>query len=379
MDATDVSRIRDRVERFLAEDHPERLSRLRELQRRAVGHRHGRKLMKSTAGIGALIDNFIPVMHVPRMRRGAPKPLETLQYGCWELGFQTGVDVDERRDFQCVLYRWARQPGDREHGDELPEPDELAVAVAHRLRPSRFWKLVLGFVPIVGPIAAYRLDVALALRFHDLATEYFRELKSAGIRPLPDDFAIPRPPRPHRDRKKDGSPDSMRRTVERFLAEHRSEEHVRDVRGMARIGESARAARWIAGSSGLATNLIPIRHLQFRFRDLDTNMLLTMLQAIWWQAATNAGRDDDPGDDFERVLLLWAGGGQDDEAPSRDQLIAAVSARLRAAYLWKMAFGFVPLIGAIMGLMIDGSMAARLYRLARRFYEQREPLVQVAR
>ena len=71
--------------------------------------------------------------------------------------------------------------------------------------------------------------------------------------------------------------------------------------------------------------------------------------------------------------------GQDDEAPSRDQLIAAVSARLRAAYLWRMAFGFVPLIGAIMGLMIDGSMAARLYRLARRFYEQREPLVQVAR
>ena len=102
----------------------------------------------------------------------------------------------------------------------------------------------------------------------------------------------------------------MRRTVERFLAEHRSEKHVRDVRGMARIGESARAARWIAGSSGLATNLIPIRHLQFRFRDLDTNMLLTMLQAIWWQAATNAGRDDDPGDDFERVLLLWAGGGR---------------------------------------------------------------------
>ena len=139
--------------------------------------------MKSTGGIGGLIENFISVMHVPRMRRGAPKPLETLQYGCWKLGSQAGVKVHERRDFQIVLYRWARRPGDREPGDELPEPDELAQAVVQRLRPSRFWKLVLGFVPIVGPIAACRLDAALALRFHDLATEYFRDLKSAGVRP----------------------------------------------------------------------------------------------------------------------------------------------------------------------------------------------------
>ena len=223
-------------------------------------------------------------------------------------------------------------------------------------------KLVLGFLPILGPIAAYRLDVALALRFYDLATEYFRELKSAGIRPLPDDFAIPRPPRTHRHRKNDGSPDSVRRTVERFLAKHRTEEHLHHVRGMARIGESARAARWIAGSSGLFTNLIPIRHLQFRFRDLNTHMFLTMLQAIWWQAAANAGREDDPGDDFERLLLRWAGAGQDDEAPASEPLIAAVSAKLQPAYLWKLAFGFLPLIGAIMSLMIDGAMAARLYR-----------------
>ncbi len=185
-----------------------------------------------------------------------------LRYRCWELGFEAGIEVDEHHDFQRVLYRWAQRPGDTDLCDELPGTDELAEAVVQRLRPSRFGKLVLGFVPIVGPIAAYRLDVALALRFHDRATEYFRDLKSAGIRPLPEDFAIPSPPRKRRDRKKDGSPDSMRRTVERFLAEHRSEEHLRHVRGMARIGESARSARWIAGSSGLFTNLIPIRHLQ---------------------------------------------------------------------------------------------------------------------
>lgn len=375
-----VGRIRERVKRFLVEDRPERLSELRELQRRAVGHLLGsRKWMRSTAGIGALIDNFIPVVHVARMRRSVPKPLEKLRYECWALGFHAGVEVDERRDFQCVLYRWAQRPGDRELGGELPEPDELTEAVVQRLRPSRFWKLALGFVPIVGAIAAHRLDVALALRFHDLATRYFRDLKSAGIRPLPEDFAIPPPPRKRRDRKMDGSPDSMRRTVERFLAEHRSEEHLRHVRGMASIGESARTARWIAGSSGLFTNLIPIRHLQSRYRDIDTNMFLTTLQAIWWKAATDAGRDDDPGDDFERVLSLWAPGAQDDEATSREELVAAVAAKLQAACLWKLAFGFLPLIGAVMGLMVDGSMAARLYRVAHRFYEQREPLAQIAR
>ena len=374
-----VSRIHDRVKRFLAEDHAEHLSRLRDSVRRLPDARFGRKRMRTLAGLAGLIESVIPVAHVARMRRGAPKPLETFRHRCWELGFETGIEVDEHHDFESVLCRWAQRQGDTSLCDELPEPDELAEAVVQRLRPSRLWKLVLGFVPIVGPIAAYRLDVALALRFHDRATQYFRDLKSAGIRPLPEDFAIPPPPRQRRDRrKKDGSPDSMRRTVERFLAEHRSEEHLRDVRGMARIGESARTARWIAGAPGLADNLIPIRHVQPRFRDLDTNMLLTTLQAIWWKAATSAGRAD-AGDAFERVLWLWAGGAQDDEATSRQELVAAVAAKLQAACLWKLAFGFLPLIGAVMGLMIDGSMAARLYRVAQRFYEQREPLAQIAR
>ena len=374
-----VSRIRERVERFLAEDHAEHLSRLRDSvrrMRRLPYARFGRKRMRTTAGLAGLIDSVIPVMHVARMRRGAPKPLETFRYRCWELGFETGIEVDEHHDFESVLCRWAQRPGES-LCDKLPEPDELAEAVVLRLRPFRFWKLVLGFVPIVGPIAAYRLDVALALRFHDLATRYFHNLKSAGIRPLPEDFAIAPPPRKRRDGKKDGSPDSMRRTVERFLAEHRSEEHLRHVRGMAQVGATARSARWIAGSPGMAANLIPIRHLQFR--DIDASMLLTMLQAIWWKAATNAGRGDDPGDDFERVLSLWAGGAQDDEATSREELVAAVAAKLQAACLWKLAFGFLPLIGAVMGLMIDGSMAARIYRVAQRFYEQREPLAHIAR
>ena len=265
-----VSRIRDRVERLLADDRPERLSELRELQRRSVDDRHRRKLTKSSAGIAALIDNVIPLMHIPRMRQGAPSPLETLRYQCWQIGFQNGVEVDERRDFQCVLKRWAQGLGDWELSNELPETDELAEAVVHRLRPSRFWKLLLGFVPIVGPIVAYRIDVALALCFHDLATAYFRMLRASGVRPLPDDFALALPPRAGRDRRKQGVSESTQKTVERFLAEPRTEEQLRDIRGMTRIGNSVRTARWLAGSSGMATNLIPGRHLRFHDIDIDS-------------------------------------------------------------------------------------------------------------
>ena len=91
-----------------------------------------------------------------------------------------------------------------------------------------------------------------------------------------------------------------------------------------------------------------------------------------------AGREDDHGDHFERVLLLWAAGAQDNEAPSRERLIAAVSAKLHAAWLWKLAFGFPPLIGPVMDLMVDGSMTARIYRLFHRFYLQPSPRSSIA-
>jgi hypothetical protein len=373
-----ASRIRDRVEGLLAEDHPECLSDLRDFKRRHPDFRSGRKQTKTQAGIDASVEDLIPVLHLRRARRGAPAPLETLRYRCWEIGFQTGIEVDARHDFECVLHRWARQRTEEQDLDEdLPEPEELAKAVVRRLRPSRFWKLALGFVPIVGPVAAYRIDGALALRFHDLAAEYFHELRSSGIRPLPDDFAIPPPPRPHRGTRKDRSTVSTRREVERYLSEHRSEERMRQVRRMARLGDSLRMARMMAGSYGFAVISVPVRHLWFS--RVETGIFLSMLQGICWQAGVKAAREDEHVDDFERVLLRWAGRDRDDEAPTPEELVAAVSAKLRAAHLWKLAFGFLPVIGPLLAFIINGSMAARFYRLAHRFYEQREPLVQIAR
>ena len=249
--------------------------------------------------------------------------------------------------------------------------------MARRLRTARFWKLTLGFVPIVGPIAAYRIDGALALRFHDRAKEYFSDLRSAGVRHLPNDFAIPSPPRPSRDRRKDRSLESVRREVRRYLSEHLSEQQMRHVRRMPRIVVSIRMARMMAGSSGFAVNMVPIRHLWIS--RVATGMLLATLQGICWRAAVNTGREHDHGDDFERVLLLWAGGDPDVEASSSEELITAVSAKLQAAHLWNLAFGFLPLLGPVLGFIVNGSMAARFYRLTQRFYEQRPSPIEIAR
>ena len=149
MDATGVSRIRERVERFLAEEHPERLCDLRDFMRRhsklRSDLRSGRRLTKTQAGIDGSVENLIPLLHLRRALQGAPAPLETLRYRCWETGFQSGVELDGRHDFERVLDRWARHgsdEGDLDGGRN--EPEDLADAVVRRLRASRFWKLALG-------------------------------------------------------------------------------------------------------------------------------------------------------------------------------------------------------------------------------------------
>ena len=382
MKRTQGSRVRERVERFLAEDHPERLSDLRDSMRRhpqlRSDLRSGRRLTKMQAGIEGWAENLMPLLHLWRGLRGAPAPLETLRYRCWETGFQSGIEVDGCHDFERVLGRWARQrAADESPYDRVPESGKLAEAVVRRLRASRFWKLTLGFLPIVGPIAAYWIDAALALRFHDRAKEYFRDLRSAGVRHLPDDFAIPPPPRPHRDTRKDRFPVSTRREARRYLSEYRSEEQMRQVRRTARLGNSVRQSRIMAGSWGFGVYAVPVLHLWLS--RIETGMFLSLLQGICWHAGVKAAREDDHFEDFEQVLLHWAGRNRDDEVPSPEELIAAVSAKLRVPYLWKLVFGFLPVVGPLLGSIVSGSMAARFYRLAQRYYQQRKSPAQVAR
>lgn len=108
-------------------------------------------------------------------------------------------------------------------------------------------------------------------------------------------------------------------------------------------------------------------------------MLLSLLQGICWHAGVKAAREDDHFKDFEQMLLHWAGRNRDDEVPSPEELIAAVSAKLRVPYLWKLVFGFLPVVGPLLGSIVSGSMAARFYRLAQRYYQQRTSPAQVVR
>ena len=382
MDSTGVSRIRERVERFLAEEHPERLSDTRDSMRRhpelRSDARSGRRFTKTLAGIEGWAENLIPLLHLRRALRGTPAPLETLRYRCWETGFRSGIEIDGRHDFECVLDRWARHRREEDDVDAgRTEPEDLAGAVVRRLRASRFWKLALGFVPIVGPVAAYLIDAALALRFHDRATGYFSELRAAGVRHLPADFAIPARPRPRRDRKKDRFPVSVRREVRRYLSDQGSEEQLRQIRRTARLGNSVRQSRIMAGSWGFAVYAVPVLHLWLS--RIDTGMLLSLLQGICWHAGVKAAREADHFDDFEQVLLQWTGRNRDGEVPSPEELIAAVSAKLRVPWLWKLAFGFLPVVGPLLGLVVNGSMAAGFYRLVQRYHEERKSPAPIVR
>ena len=60
-------------------------------------------------------------------------------------------------------------------------------------------------------------------------------------------------------------------------------------------------------------------------------------------------------------------------------MVDAVSAKLRGPHLWKLVFGFLPVVGPLLSYVVNGSMAARFYRLTLRFYEQRRSSIQTAR
>ncbi len=125
MDAEGVSRIRERVERFLAEDHPERLSDIHDSMRRhpelRSDLRSGRRLTKTQAGIDGSVENLIPVLHLRRARRAPPlrwkrcgtgvgRPAFSLRTSCAHYRSCGGVDVlCFFGQATCTSFRSARQ------------------------------------------------------------------------------------------------------------------------------------------------------------------------------------------------------------------------------------------------------------------------------
>lgn len=165
------------------------------------------------------------------------------------------------------------------------------------------------------------------------------------------------------------------RWVESYWESHRSEEIMRRTRATAPVMGSPSRVRLFTGATGILGNCLPGLHVA-AFRAVEVGMFMGALQAIAWQAAARHGREAEHDRDFARLLWRWAhpGSGWDDaggEPRGQDGVITAVSAALLRAYRWKLAFGFLPLIGAAAGYAINGSLGVRFYRLARRFYETR--------
>lgn len=164
-----------------------------------------------------------------------------------------------------------------------------------------------------------------------------------------------------------------RRWVEGYWATRGSEEDMRVTRKVAPALHLPYLVRLYAGATGFLGSCLPGLHVA-ALRAVEVGMFMQGLQAIAWQAAARRGREAEHDRDFARLLWRWAHPGSDrDEAGGeprgQDDVITAVTAALLRAYRWKLAFGFVPLIGAAVGYAINGSLGLRFYRLARQLYD----------
>ena len=146
------------------------------------------------------------------------------------------------------------------------------------------------------------------------------------------------------------------------------------VRATAPITRSRKMARLLSGSSGMLGSWIPGFHVCLDSHQVS--MFLESLQAICWSGGEQHGCESHHGKDFRRVLWQWASKrsewsqnerGEFDQDDSQE-LVAAVSAKLRKASQWKLAFGFLPMIGPIAAFLIHGSMGARFYDATRAYF-----------
>ena len=375
-ESTELYFLSGSVTGILAEDRSQFLRSTREYRRLALGgHPTGRQEWIVAAAAGFLA-NSIPIVHLWRARRLTTRLLETMHTLCWEVGFENGCEVQEPRDFERALRRWTgTSHDDGPRSENSAVTGEVVARVSAELRAAHLREITFGFFPVVGPVAGFLIEGSLVARFYRCADSLYKTLALTGERRLPKDFVIARRPEPGTEDERRFS-NCNRGWVESFWASHLSEENMRCTRAAAPIFRSLRLARIFTGTSGIMGNCFPGVHI-VRYRSIETGMFLDALQAICWRAGVDGANEAEHGRDFQRVLLRWAGSGMADSDPATssageecggEQVIAAVSAKLRTAYLWKLAFGFLPLIGPIAGFMINGSMGAHFYRVAREFY-----------
>lgn len=168
--------------------------------------------------------------------------------------------------------------------------------------------------------------------------------------------------------------DVYRRYVTSYLAEDRSQwmRSLREYHDLSPDGAGpGRAERAVDAAAAFFANGIPVLHLWHARRRFITRLLGTM-QSLCWYAGFGNGREIEEPGDFHRVLLRWAAPGRrrapSEPVPAVEQVAAAVSSTLQAAHVQVLALGFLPIVGAVAGMLIEGSMVSSFRRCAHAFY-----------
>ena len=364
------------VELILTESRSEAFRSVREYRQMSPGIAGSRRGERAIEALASFLGNSVPGLHLLRARRRLSARVLGIMHGiCWDVGFDKGCDVQEPEDYHRILLRWVQECAEPVTGDGSPAFDYVVDKVSSKLRVAYFRILILGFVPIIGASAGLLIEASMVRRFQQCAYGFYVVLASTGARSLPagctgEERVSKRP-----DARQQGPAISFERWVERYWESHLTDDVQRRARAAAPVAGSPFLVRLLSGSSGVLGSCLPGLHVA-AYREIETMLLLETLQAICWRAAVQHGCEAEHARHFEWLLWRWAHArptqwdNSDREPRDQQRLIMAVSDSLRNAYPWKLAFGFIPIVGAVVGFAINGSMGTRFYRLTREFYER---------
>ncbi len=173
------------------------------------------------------------------------------------------------------------------------------------------------------------------------------------------------------------SPSTYCECVKNFFAEDRSY-YLRSMRESWRMmspnEQTLRGHRARAAVAGFVANAIPVIHLWRTRRHRFTKRLLERMHISCWAAGFEKVCDVQEPHDFQRVLLRWArethhGRVRDRGDPWTDDVVGNVSAKFRTAHIRVLTVGFLPVVGPVVGSVIETSLVARFQRHAREFYK----------
>ena len=162
------------VEDYLSQHLSDEHMRLARAAAPMTGSRRMARLLSASSG---MLGSWLPGLHVFRDSHQVNMLLKSLQDICWSAGVQHRCESSHGRDFERVLWRWASTRSEWSQNDHNnPNRDDreaLIAAVSAKLRRASMLKLAFGFLPMIGPIAAFLIHGSMGARFYDVTRTYF--------------------------------------------------------------------------------------------------------------------------------------------------------------------------------------------------------------